>query len=295
MVQFVDGKMFYLSQNDAAFPVAQTAMKKADKAPTDPAQAFSPRSAARAAVKRVATKPPIYPADTPILSMRGSWRTGIRRSRTVAAVQLHLSCLASAIAWSKVCTVDLCDRAFVGRDPEGNLTIPDRPDAERACWMDLAVRSTMSAVVHAVECWVEGEHLEASVLAEAKQKSTLSVGAINVNQDQPDQHVKGQKHVDMLLQSYDRARTSTELTGPDGLQRVSLRHLDQEKRRQPYKRTYASDSARLQNGQSHAASSTSTATAASAGTATGMHQPGMLNVRKKSGDPPPPSPFLASA
>lgn len=209
MVQFVDGKMFYLSRDDAAFPVAQTAMKRADETPTQP-MVSSPRTArAQATQQRLPVRRKLRAADTPILSAIGSWRYGVRRATTGAAAQLHLSCFVSAVSWARLAMVDICDRPLVGPNPENVIeTIQAAPDPARECWMELAVRGTMDAIVHAVALSGEGfEENWSEMQADAATKRVLTADAIqDLNADQ----LKQVKRVDTMLAHYDRRRIGLE-------------------------------------------------------------------------------------
>lgn len=208
MVQFVDGKMYFLRKEDASYPVAANAQKKAEEAPTQPTIA-SPRSTRAAERKqRLPTRRKVRPADTPILSARGSWRYGIRRATTVAAVQLHLNCLVSAMAWSRVATVDMCDRPLVGfSDEDFPQSLDSLPDSERGCWVELAVRGTLDALVNAVALKGDGCDKGLVDASDTCSEQVLEVGAIV---DPNKEEMKQVKRLDTLLMHFDRRRTALE-------------------------------------------------------------------------------------
>jgi len=221
MVQFVDGKIFILRQDDALHPVATQAMKKAEESPTQPTIA-SPRSARAAARKqRLPARRKLRAADTPILSATGSWRYGVRRATTAAAAQLHLSCLVSAMAWSRLMTVDTCDRPLAADQPQDFMqSLTNPPDPERECWMELAVRGTMDAIVNAVALHGEGHDETTLRNTDPIHKMRLGADAIEDNQGET---IKQQKRVNDILQQYDRRRIALE-----GKRRTTMAQLTQQ-------------------------------------------------------------------
>jgi hypothetical protein len=289
MVQFVDGKMYFLRKEDASYPVAEIAKKKAEEAPTQPTIA-SPRST-RAAAKtqqRVPARRKVRPADTPILSAIGSWRYSIRHASTVAATQLHLSCLVSAMAWSRVATVDMCDRPLVAPpdvDLIQALTIP--PDPERECWMELAVRGTLDAVISAVTLQMEasgqtdpdaptmvGETTlsgpsnmsSAETSLKALDTGSEEVLGVGVLDDTDKEELKQGKRLDNLLAPYDKRRAALEKVRRTTMSNLKVRLLQKQNSETMARRR--ADNVAAQK-QAYVTASATAATAAAAAAAAG--------------------------
>jgi hypothetical protein len=90
----------------------------------------------------------------PVITLQGIWRMQLQRARTVAAVEVQLACLSSALSWKCLADVDLGDSTAkrpARRRARASKASSIPVHEDTASWVELAVRGTLDAAIAAIE------------------------------------------------------------------------------------------------------------------------------------------------